>query len=104
MAAHQAISEDRYRAWEKDIDNPPIPSVAGPVRLSLEEWLALARRRRGWTLPSAGAFLGVSRVTVWKAENGRTSSAMSIAASYSTLGRPIGGAGLRLPFLRPEGV
>ncbi len=85
------ISEDRLREWEKDRETAPYPVKLNGTPLTPGEWCAIQRRRRGWTLPEVAGRLGISRMTLWKAEHGRTSGVVAIIAFYKDLGyaRPV---------------
>lgn len=89
MAATLGVSLDRLRDWERGTAREAVPEPRGGAigralgaGLTAGEFLALVRRRKGWTAARAATWAKVSRLTYLKAEADRTSSASRLAARW----------------------
>jgi transcriptional regulator with XRE-family HTH domain len=84
VASQLCVSEDTYRHWEADAVVPlpiglPVLNDTVTRPLTYGEFCALARRRKGWTLPQACAYLDISRQTLIKIERDRTNPVRRVA-------------------------
>jgi hypothetical protein len=100
MAIMMGMKEEEYRAVEKD--RAPVNAVqSGPTLIHYEdadtfvkmepltagETCALARRRKGWTLPQLGALIYRSRVALINAEHDRVDTSY-LANCWVLIGWP----------------
>jgi DNA-binding transcriptional regulator YiaG len=83
-ARDRGISVDRLRMEEHDLAMSP--AVRHLATLTDGEWCALQRKRRGWSTDEAAAQIGISRMTLYKAENGRTAGVTRVKAFYLAQG------------------
>jgi hypothetical protein len=101
MAKHQAISEDRLRRWEKDREPAPMPALKRDF-ITHGQVCRVFRQRLGWGLQHAADRMGISRMTMWKAEHDRTSGVHAVRHFYHqrALPRPRAATPVRVS---PEG-
>ena len=72
VARRMKVREQVYRAWEQGKDDERCPHVAIHVGLERNEQIALARRRKGYTIRAMAKRYGVSHVTVISWEKNRS--------------------------------
>jgi DNA-binding XRE family transcriptional regulator len=85
LARARGICTDTLQLEESD-QRPRMQIKHTQMTVSPGEWCALQRRRRGWTMPVAAKHIGISRMTLWKAEHDKTRGVARVQRWYELRG------------------
>ena len=83
------VSEDMISHWENGRKLDTIPNVVLHNKLTIGEALAIARRRKGWSIQDCARRMRASHVTLIKWEGDRNSTQARAVAFWDRKGWPV---------------